>query len=190
MTNNQQAIIPGEFFHLYNRAVGDELLFQSDVDYDHWLDLLKQFLLPLCEIHAYCLLPNHYHLLVKIKEDADAVVFSKKTGDAANAFVKWKNLKYGRKGGLFMTPFKRKMITDEHYLIWCLWYIHRNPLHHHYSADWQNWKYSSYKAYTSEKPTLINKAFFLDLLGGKELFMKHHTLQAGEDSIMSKVILE
>lgn len=93
MAGSQQTIIPGEFFHIYNRAVGNELVFHNDVGYDHWLFLVKQYLLPLCEIHAYCLLPNHYHLLVKINNDINPADFSKKMSDAANAFVKWNNLK-------------------------------------------------------------------------------------------------
>lgn len=190
MAGSQQTIIPGEFFHIYNRAVGNELVFHNDVGYDHWLFLVKQYLLPLCEIHAYCLLPNHYHLLVKINNDINPADFSKKMSDAANAFVKWNNLKYGRKGGLFMTPYKRKLLQNEDYLIWCLWYIHRNPFHHQFVSDWKSWKYSSYHAYISDKPTLINRTFFLDLFGGKEMFVKHHTIQAEEINIINKIAME
>lgn len=190
MAHTQQTIIPGGFYHVYNRAVGSELLFHNEVDYDHWLRLLKQFLLPVSEIHAYCLLPNHYHLLLRIKDDTTSGSFSKKISDAANAYVKWKNLKYSRKGGLFMTPYKRKLLESETYLIWCLWYIHRNPFHHQIVADWQNWKYSSYQAYTVDKPTLISKSFFFDVFGGKENFMKHHTIQSEEINILTEVALE
>ena len=73
----------------------------------------------------------------------------------ANAYAKWKNLTLGRKGGLFITPFKRKLITDDNYLIWCLCYIHRNPVHQGYTKNWSHWKYSSYKAYCYDKPALI-----------------------------------
>lgn len=190
MADSLQQLIPGEFFHLYNRAVGNELLFQNDEDYTHWLHLLKKFISPVCEIHAYCLLPNHYHLLIRVNYKTGHSIFSKRMSDAANAFVKWKNLKYHRKGGLFMTPFKRKLIKDENYLIWCLWYIHRNPLHHGYTIDWQNWKYSSYKAYIINKHTLITKEFFITLFGGPNELVKYHLIQADDSEIQNKISLE
>lgn len=190
MSASQQEITPGEFFHIYNRAIGNEILFHTDADYDHWFQLVKKFLLPVCEIHAYCLLPNHYHLLVRIQDHTDSADFSKKMSDAANAFVKWKNLKYRRKGGLFMTPYKRKLLQSEEYLIWCLWYIHRNPNHHQYAEDCKSWKYSSYQAYIMDKPTLVTKAFFLELFAGKENFIRHHLVQGEEIEIITKVALE
>ncbi len=189
-SNNQQAIIPGELFHIYNRAVGNELLFETDADYTHWLELIKKYLLPVCEIHAFCLLPNHYHLLIKVHQTTDAEVFSKQMSHAANAYVKWKNLRTVRKGSLFMTPFKRKHITEENYLTWCLWYIHRNPLHHGYTKDWQLWKYSSYQAYYSDKPTLMSKEFFMNLFGSKELLLKYHEIQSADEGVIQRLSLE
>lgn len=185
-----QPILSGNFFHIYNRAIGSELLFENDKDYLHWIELLKKYLLPVCDIHAYCLLPNHYHLLVKIHEVIEASVFSKKMAHAANAYAKWKNLTSGRKGGLFMTPFKRKLITDENYLIWCLWYIHRNPVHHGFTKDWQDWKYSSFNVYSSNKFSLLSKDFFINLFGSKELLLKHHLIQSGDYNIINKISIE
>jgi putative transposase len=190
MSNNLQPIIPGEFFHIYNRAVGNELLFETNGDYVHWIELLKKYSLPVCEIHAYCLLPNHYHLLIKVHETTDAERFSKQMSHAANAYAKWKNLGAGRKGGLFMTPFKRKHLTNDNYITWCLWYIHRNPQHHGYTKDWQLWKYSSFAVYNSDKPSVITKDFFINLFGSKELLLKYHEIQSGDDDIIQKISLE
>jgi REP element-mobilizing transposase RayT len=181
--NNTSAIISGEYYHVYNRAVGNELLFHTDNDYLKWIDCIKKYILPLSEIHAYCLLPNHYHLLLKIHDTCDGILFSKNMADAANSYAKWFNLIHKRKGSLFMRPFKRIQVTDNNYLLWCLWYIHRNPMHHHYTKNWDEWKYSSYSAYLSGKPSLITTSFMIDVFGGLDVLIKHHSIQAGEEVI-------
>jgi putative transposase len=190
MSDNLQPIIPGEFFHIYNRAIGNDLLFETDIDYAKWIELLKKYLLPVCEIHSYCLLSNHYHLLIKVRETIETNVFSKQMANAGNAYSKWKNLTSGRRGGLFMTPFKRKHLTDNNYLTWCLWYIHRNPLHHGFTKEWQLWKYSSFAVYNSGKPSLITKDFFINLFGSIELLLNYHFIQSGDDDMINKISIE
>lgn len=190
MNSKIQDIESGKFYHVYNRAIGGELLFHSEKDYLHWLDLLKRYLLPVCEIHAYCLLPNHYHLIVRVNANTNPGSFSKSMSNAANAFTKWANLTHNRKGGLFMTPFKRKLIENDAYLTWCLWYIHRNPLHHQYTSNWQTWKYSSYSAYTAGKYTLVTTNFFLSLFGGADALINYHQIQMEDDDAVNSISLE
>jgi putative transposase len=81
---------------------------------------------------------------------------------------------------LFMRPYKRLQIDSTEYLCWCLWYIHHNPTHHNYTKDWMNWTYSSYKAYISNHPTVINKTFLIELFGGLEEFINYHKMQSCE----------
>lgn len=64
MPNNLQPILSSNFFHLFNRAIDNELLCENDKDYLHWIALLKKYMLSVCDNYAYCFLPNHYHLLV------------------------------------------------------------------------------------------------------------------------------
>jgi putative transposase len=189
MTNNTQQIQPGEFYHVYNRAVGNETLFRSHKDYLTWIDTLKKYILPVAEIHAYCLLPNHYHLLIKIKDSTTPEFFSKSMSDAANSYAKFFNLSYDRRGSLFMRPFKRIHIDSNEYLIWCLWYIHRNPMHHGYTENWSEWKYSSYNVYTSGKLSLITTDFMIDIFGSLEILKAHHLLQTNED-LIHKISME
>lgn len=189
MSSNTKPLIAGEFYHVYNRAPGKELLFFYQRDYVHWLELIKKYILPHCQLYAYCLLPNHFHLLLKINEDIKLNDFSKGLSDACNSYTKWFNKVYSRKGSLFMRPFKRKRIIDNNQLGWVFWYIHRNPLHHGVTTDWANWKYSSYQAYISEKPTAIPVDYFLNFFGGAERLIKHHQLQAN-DYIMNLIEIE
>jgi putative transposase len=189
MSSTTQPVIPGEFYHIYNRATGNESLFRNDAGYLHWISLFKEYVLPFCEVYAYCLLPNHFHLLLRINENISGKDFSKAMSDLANSYAKWVNVKYGRKGTLFMRPFKRKRIEDDFQLCWTFWYIHRNPLHHKYTNDWAGWNYSSYQAYISGKPTVIKTKYFIDFFGGLEKLKAQHQMQA-EEYVLSLVGIE
>ena len=116
-------------------------------------------------------MPNHIHFLVQIKNDTEilnhggfeseklhltgfenlsgvsATKISKCFSNLFNSYAKAFNNSYNRKGSLFHRPFKRKEITSEDYLKTLVCYIHRNPIHHGFSADFTEWKHSSYHAY-------------------------------------------
>ncbi len=57
----------GETYHVYNKSVGGVLLFKSSNDYFYFLKKLERYILPIADIYAYCLIPNHFHFLLKIK---------------------------------------------------------------------------------------------------------------------------
>jgi len=59
------------FYHIYNRGINGELIFKSDRNYSFFLNKVVEFLTPVCDVYAYCLMPNHFHLLVKIKSDLE-----------------------------------------------------------------------------------------------------------------------
>lgn len=57
------------FYHIYNLGINGENIFKTDRNYLFFLSKLSEFLIPVCDVYAYCLMPNHFHLLVKIKSD-------------------------------------------------------------------------------------------------------------------------
>ena len=65
------SIEPDCFYHIYNRAINGELIFTSNRNYLFFLQKIKENLPQVCDIYAYCLMPNHFHLLVKIKSETD-----------------------------------------------------------------------------------------------------------------------
>ena len=153
VARNTLPIVQDGIYHIYNRAIGNEKLFSSKTDYRKFLDYIKEFVLPHVSVYAYCLLPNHFHFLLQV--NSIAMKFSKSMSDACNKYAKNSNTKYNRRGGLFIRPFKRKLIEDDAALAWITWYIHHNPLHHGLTKDWQNWPWSSYKAYTNNYSTVL-----------------------------------
>jgi putative transposase len=146
---------PERFYHVYNRAVGKESMFRSRTDYLEFMNRMKEFVLPVAEIHAFILLPNHFHFMLKFF-----------------------NRKNDRKGGLMQRPFGRKAVKDDGQLTWLLWYIHRNPMHHHITNQWETYPYSSYPHYFQESSEFVTTSYMLEYFGGLANLKAHHQQHA------------
>lgn len=138
---------------------------------------------PIAEILASCLMPNHYHMVVKEILDGGISLFMKKLGNGYTAYF---NEKYDRKGvgGLFQGTYQSVRIKDDRQLIAIFNYVHTNPVelvekqwkefrvkNKKHALDFlQNYPYSSYHDYTHKPrfPRIISTQFYLDLLGGRE----------------------
>jgi len=115
-------------YHIYNRAVGSERLFKTDRNYQYFLSKYDKYISPVADTFCYCLMPNHFHLLLKIKDLSylSSVLkienahsnnhISQQFSNFFNAYTKAYNKENRRLGSLFMKPFKRKLIKDEKYL--------------------------------------------------------------------------
>lgn len=142
----------------------------------HYLSFKKYFKV---EILAYCLMPNHYHLLVKQILDKGIQKFMT---DVSNSFTRFSNIKSHRKGPLFLPRFRSRSITSDEQLIHVSRYIHLNP----YSAEIINnpaklqlYDWSSYKYYiTNDESSLINTQLVLSLFNNSksryENFVRDH----------------
>lgn len=166
---------PGVVYHVYNRGNNKENLFIESQNYDYFLSLMKKYLLPIAEIYGYCLMKNHFHLVLRIKDEnlltkqqieKPYLSFS----NFFNAYTKAFNKKYNRTGSLFQEHLKRKRIIYEDYLIRLIIYLHLNPVKHQFDDNFRNYPYSSYKAYISNLPTNIHREYILELFDGKENF--------------------
>jgi hypothetical protein len=69
--SNNPPLEPGKIYHVYNRANGDEDIFLSKWNYLYFLDKFKLYISPICDVYAYCLLPNHFHFLLRIKDETE-----------------------------------------------------------------------------------------------------------------------
>lgn len=140
------AFVPGELYHVYNRGADKRKVFYADGDWQHCQRLLytrnstkridseRVKRLPLhmvdrgeaiVDIVAYCLMPNHIHLLIHERTEGGISSFMGKWG---TAFSKYMNTKYERSGPLMCRPFRSRHVHDDAYLRWLFAYIHLNPI--------------------------------------------------------------
>jgi hypothetical protein len=100
------------------------------------------------------------------------------------------NKQYSRRGGLFERHLKRVPVTTEEYLIWLIFYIHRNPVHHHYSNDFRTYPWSSYLSLVSNKNTDLKRDEILELFSGKKRFISFHERNISDFKEIRNLLLE
>lgn len=182
--NNIQTFISDEFYHVFNKAVDKNLLFRHPADYHKFQIGIKKYLCDELDIYAYSLLPNHFHMLIKTARESNSVSFnanyhnslSKKWSNLFNSYSKWYNIKYSRKGSLFLRPFKRILIPSYEDARNVILYIHRNPIHHNYVKDILHWKYSSHTDIIKKQNSIINTQKTIEIFDNLEGFKIDHKL--------------
>ncbi len=196
-----EPLIPGYYYHIYNHSNGNEQLFREDKNYSFFLEKYKKYIDPVVHTMTYCLMPNHFHILVRIKVEEEIVFvhgkhsaiaryqkitstskrenfisgfISKQFSNFFSSYTQAYNRMYNRKGSLFLKNFKRKRIEDDSYFIRLVNYIHLNPVEHGFVLKPEHWKYSSYNTVLSAKPTLIEREEILEWFDGISNFMYCH----------------
>lgn len=167
----------GCFFHIYNRGINKEKIFISDLHYKLFITRYNYLLGPLVDTYAYCLLPNHFHFLLKLNESR-LPRFEKIVSTHLNILFSRHammiNEETNRYGSLFCKSFKRIIIKNNFYLKNLIAYIHRNPVKHGLTNDYQSYRYGSYKEIVNKKSQIINANEVISLFGSLYDFIDHH----------------
>lgn len=79
MQDKKAILIPDATYHIYNRANGNELLFTQNENYHFFLDKYRYYIMPIAETFCYCLLPNHFNFLIRIKSEKELIEILKLT---------------------------------------------------------------------------------------------------------------
>jgi REP element-mobilizing transposase RayT len=149
---------PGHYYHLYNRGVGRTRIFRDHKDYLLTLQKIKRYL-PLLDLTviAYCLMPNHYHLLIRQDGDQAAGLLPQRV---FNGYVKAFNARHARSGTLFEDRYQAIHVDGDAYLVYLCTYIHANPIKAGLVDDLRAWPYSNYPEWTgSREGTLVDHEF-------------------------------
>lgn len=185
----KQPLVPGKYYHIYNRGNNGIDVFFENGNYEYFLKLYHQYIFPIAETFAWCLMKNHFHFLVYIRiekeilkdsleystvETPKVLDASKQFGHLFNAYTQAVNKKYTRTGSLFEKPFERKAVTSEKYLRNLIWYIHNNPVHHGFTKTVGEYPWSSFGSVLSDKPTRIEREAIIEIYGSKENFESYH----------------
>lgn len=201
-------------FHILNRGVDKRKIFLDEKDYlrfihdlfefnneepafntghffkNQYIDVRRQYIERkprklIVEILAFCLMPNHYHLLIKPNKDSSTAEFMKKLN---GGYAKYFNIKYERVGALFQGKYKSVLIKNEAHFIHLPYYIHFNPLDL-IAPEWrereiknykkaikflENYRWSSYLDYIGKKnfPSVTQREFLSDFFDGPAQYKK------------------
>ncbi len=189
-------ILASKTYHLFNRGINAQSVFFTDANYYYFLKLLKQYLSAYCQFYSYCLLSNHFHLMIRINDfvcqkgqiiaDEVAVgkVFANQFRSLIITYTMSINKQERRIGSLFSARYKRLEVESEEYFRYLVFYCHYNPEKHRVVDDFKNYRFSSYQALISAKPTYINKAFVLDQFGEIDDFINYHNMIHEERSLL------
>jgi REP element-mobilizing transposase RayT len=143
MTRRFVSQIRNEYYHIFNRAIAGNLLFRETRNYPFFLSKVEKYILPKADLIAYCLMPNHYHFILKLNTDNISTAMQR----LAISYVKAYNLVYSQSGHLFQGPFQRIHVKDLNYLLHLSRYIHLNPVKAQLVQKPQDWAFSSYQEY-------------------------------------------
>jgi len=179
MLNNTDKFESGNYYHVYNRAVGWDILFPQIRNYIYFLNLLAKGPEALSHLIAYCLLPNHFHLLIQIKESTNPKAVSESFRRLGISFSQAINKQEGRKDSLFMKPIKRIRITSDNYMREVIQYIHLNPLYHGIDTDYVNFRWSSYRSIVNEKLNVVSNEVIMHYFGDINNFEFLHRRRGG-----------
>ena len=199
MINYYPPLEPGLYYHIYNRGNNRENIFIKADNYDHFLKKYTLYMPRVLDTLVYNLLPNHFHLVVRIKTKAEIVpapvgvqgvidfpslrdLESLAVGDIVSelfrrffmAYAKGINRQEDRTGSLFQKNFKRRLIQSDGHFTNLIYYVHTNARLHGICSDFREWPYSSYYSILSEGTTKLQRTEVLAWFCSKAAFEQQH----------------
>jgi len=194
---------PDTSYHIFNHANGFENVFREAENYRYFLEKYQLYISPIAETYAYCLMPNHFHLVVRIRKRSviEQLILnssnnsntnfskvqnfgkveveiekylSKQFANFFSCYTQSFNKSYQRMGSLFIKNFKREPIIDKQHFFNAVIYTHRNPIHHGFRDRFEEWDYSSYFEIIHNHSEIVEVDKLLKTFGGYDAFIEMH----------------
>lgn len=161
---------PESLYHIYNRGNHKQEIFFNKNHYYYFLRKLKDGLPAEVDLLAYCLMPNHFHLLIATTSDFNQQQWQKAFRSLLSSYTKGINQQLGLTGSLFQQNSKMKEIETDIYAFVCFNYIHQNPLKAGLVGKMEDWPFSSFNEYWGNIPNdpICNLTSAKKLLGIQE----------------------
>ncbi|MCU0521470.1 MAG: hypothetical protein MUF84_12345 [Anaerolineae bacterium] len=199
---NPPLLSEGCTYHVYNRGNAGDDIFVESRNYAYFLEKYAAAIWPVADTYAYCLLRNHFHVLIRTlmpeeqrerTTDGDSSAWrplsaSRQFGALFGSYALGYNKTYERTGSLFEHPFRRIRVESEAHLYRLVVYIDRNAQHHGFVADFREWRHSSYHALASTRATRLRRDVVLDWFGGVEAFVAAHEAPPSDDDVAGLVV--
>lgn len=196
--NTLKIYIPDSYYHIYNRGWNRSEIFLDEDDYRYFEMLLARHIspqsvkdskgrefpwyYPFIHLNAYCLMPNHFHILVYQTDEAG---MRKLASSVLTAYTMYFNKKYGRRGPLFENTYKAVLIRGDQQLQHITRYIHLNH------REYRTWPYSSYSDYLSRARQWVDSQPLLELFSSKQAYEEfvddYEELQRMRDMIKAEL---
>ncbi len=156
---------PGLLYHIYNRGNNRQRIFFSRENYLYFLTKVRKYLTPNLRIIAWCLMPNHFHLLVQVREEANPASCGAGFRTLLSSYTRAIQRQENMTGSLFQQQTQAKNLTDGdlNYAGICFCYIHQNPLRAGLVSDLRDWPWSSFVDYAG-----LRAGTLCDLKAAKE----------------------
>ena len=170
MPRRSKELSANRFYHLYNRGNNKEPIFFEKENYLFFLDKFSKTISSgSALVHAFCLMPNHYHFLIELIREAE---FQKQFGGFLISYVKSFNQMYQRVGHLFQGRFQAKPVDSDEYLIHLSRYIHLNPVFAELVKKGEEWEFSSYRDFVSKDEIwkFVSRDLILSNFGNKTAY--------------------
>lgn len=200
---------PGYMYHIYNRGNNSQPIFFNDENYIYFLRKVRIELADYFNFLAYCLMPNHFHILVQVKELPKDIIrptasdgqtgfscqagmnpIARKVGTLLSSFTQAINKQQNRTGSLFQQKTKAKCLNEHNnsrnnYITTCFHYIHQNPLSAGIVNKLEAWKYSSFLDYAGLRDgTLCNQQLTFEVCNlNKQNFVEQSYSVIGEKNL-------
>ncbi|NDP21908.1 MAG: transposase [Paludibacter sp.] len=161
-------------YHIFNRS--NEIVFYNRENYLFFLRKIREYVLPYANILSYCLMPNHFHIILIVKPEGitffenkkieDLQVLARAIGTVLSSYTQALNKQLGRRGSLFAHKTKAKILNDakDEYALNCFMYVHQNPIFAKLVDKVEDWEFSSFHDYIgTRKGTLVNIQLGFDI---------------------------
>lgn len=169
------------FYHIYNRSIGNEMMFNDIAFANDFLERWEKLITPYTNTLAFCIMSNHFHFIVQIKpfDDKIKAIIALENTSAANDFLDgnsspndflvtqfsrlfngfstFYNNKKNRSGGLFQKKFKRIRLNSVEKVLEKICYVHHNPIHHGAASYYDAWNSSSFMSYFNDNTIPIKQ---------------------------------
>ncbi|MDD3296855.1 MAG: transposase [Candidatus Omnitrophica bacterium] len=169
---NNKIIVEGGVYHITQRAPGTEKLFLEDSDYLYFLHLLKEVSSRYAvEIYSFVLMPNHVHILLKIRD----VNLSEAMKKLYQRYAVYFNIKYQRKGHVFSGIYRASLCKSDFYLLAISLYIHLNPVKAGIVQRAQDYRWSSLLVYSDgKKSKFVSSDMIFNILSKEKVTAKSY----------------
>ena len=167
--------VNGQYYHIYNRGSEKRIIFENRLDYHRFLASMVYYQLAgpkpkfsntlkrksfknsdqkIVDIICFCLMPNHFHFLLRQSQENGVTEFTSKL---SNSYTKYFNTKHNRIGPLFQGEFKAVLVESDEQLLHLSRYIHLNPFVSYLTKNLNYYEWSSYEEYINNQPGICSK---------------------------------